>query len=166
MLLFQFFYYSRTTRRALRFSLGITGDGMATHLRGDRCALFPAVIVAAARLVNIITSWFLFAAASFFLSFFPPFYDPGLFSLPRCVTLLDRALSLFLSCRSTVSFHPRGCDVYDICRWRNIRLLLVCKSFHLIIRSIIYLMGANSLLSNMHECEILMYDYFFPFLNR
>lgn len=59
------------------------------------CALFPAVIVAAARLVNIITSWFLFFFF-FFLLFFPVFYDPGLFSLPRCVTLLDRALSLFL----------------------------------------------------------------------
>lgn len=94
MLLFQFFYYSRTTRRALRFSLGITGDGMATHLRGDRCALFPAVIVAAARLVNIITSWFLFAAASFFLSFFPPFTTLA-FSLCQGVWRYWTELSLF-----------------------------------------------------------------------
>ena len=56
----------------IRFSLGITGDGKM----GDAsigCALFPAVIVAAARLVNIITSWFLFFFFFFLFFFFPSF---------------------------------------------------------------------------------------------
>ena len=86
---FLFFFF------IIRFSLGITGDGKM----GDAsigCALFPAVIVAAARLVNIITSWFLFFFF-FFLFFFSRLLRPWPFlSAKVCDVIGSSSLSLSL----------------------------------------------------------------------